>query len=183
MPVASSVIPLPTAVANLVARTRTGDVAALTEVYERYGDALMALAFRLTGSQADAEDVLHDVFLGLPEALAKYDERGAFESWIKRITARVALSKLRARRREREVDLVDEHVAPESGAMHRLTDLVAVQRAIEALPDTLRVVFVLREVEGYSHAEIAALLEISTNASEVRLHRAIRALRNTLGAD
>ena len=176
-------MPLPTAHVDLVARTRSGDVAALTELYERYGNALMALAYRLTGSQADAEDVLHDVFLGLPEALAKYDERGSLESWIKRVTARVALTKLRSRRREREVDLDDVHIAPESGAMHRLTDLVAVQRAIDALPDSLRAVFVLREVEGYSHAEIAALLEISTNASEVRLHRAIRALRQTLGTD
>jgi RNA polymerase sigma-70 factor (ECF subfamily) len=176
-------MPLPTAHADLVARSRSGDGAALTEVYERYGNALMALAYRLTGSQPDAEDVLHDVFLGLPEALAKYDERGSFESWIKRVTARVALTKLRSRRREREVDLADVHVAPESGAMHRLTDLVAVQRAIDALPDRLRAVFVLREVEGYSHAEIAALLDISTNASEVRLHRAIRALRQTLGSD
>src|SRR3954468_20674925 len=147
MPAASSVMPLPTAHADLIARTRLGDAAALTELYERYGDALMALAYRLTGSEADAEDVLHDVFLGLPEALAKYDERGSFESWIKRITARVALTKLRARRREREVDLADVHIAPESGAMHRLADLVAVQRAIDALPDSLRAVFVLREVE------------------------------------
>jgi RNA polymerase sigma factor (sigma-70 family) len=176
-------MPLPTTAADLVVRARSGDATALTEVYERFGDRLMALAFRLTGSQQDAEDVLHDVFLGLPEALAKYDERGSFESWVKRVTARVALSKIRTREREREVDLADVHIAPESGAMHRLTDLVAVQRAIDALPDTLRVVFVLREVEGYSHAEIAAVLEISTNASEVRLHRAIRALRQTLGGD
>jgi RNA polymerase sigma-70 factor, ECF subfamily len=176
-------MPLSIARADLVARTRSGDVAALTELYERYGNTLMALAYRLTGSEHDAEDVLHDVFLGLPEALAKYAERGSFESWIKRVTARVALTKLRARRREREVDLTDVHIAPESAAMHRLTDLVAVQRAIDALPDSLRVVFVLREVEGYSHAEIAALLDISTNASEVRLHRAIRALRQTLGTD
>ena len=65
----------------------------------------------------------------------------------------------------------------------RVGDLAVVQRAIDALPETLRVVFVLREVEDYSHAEIAELLNITANASEVRLHRALRSLRRTLGAD
>jgi RNA polymerase sigma-70 factor (ECF subfamily) len=65
--------------------------------------------------------------------------------------------------------------------MDGLADLIAVQRAIDALPASLRVVFVLREIEGYSHAEIGELLEIKPNASEVRLHRAIRSLRRTLG--
>jgi RNA polymerase sigma-70 factor (ECF subfamily) len=72
-------------------------------------------------------------------------------------------------------------IAPTSGATDRLADLAAVQRAIAALPDALRAVFVLREVEGYSHAEIAELLNITTNASEVRLHRAVRSLRRALG--
>jgi len=73
-------------------------------------------------------------------------------------------------------------------ALHTLSAVVKfrpalAESAIDALPDALRVVFVLREVEGYSHAEIGELLEITTNASEVRLHRAIRALRRTLGGD
>jgi RNA polymerase sigma-70 factor (ECF subfamily) len=141
----------------------------------------MALAYRLTGSPDDAEDILHDVFLGLPEALRRYDERGSLESWLKRVTARVALTHLRSQDRRREVQLDDALVSPPSGAADRLGDLVAVQRAIDALPETQRVVFVLREVEGYSHAEIGELLDITANASEVRLHRAITSLRRTLG--
>jgi RNA polymerase sigma-70 factor (ECF subfamily) len=172
----------PTNPAQLVARVRDGDADALSDLYARYGNTLMAVAFRLMGSAADAEDVLHDVFLGLPEALRGYHERGALEAWLKRVTTRVALTRLRSRGRAREVSFDDEDVPlPSHGNMERLTDLIAVQRAIDALPETLRLVFVLREVEGYSHAEIAELLEITTNASEVRLHRAIRSLRRTLG--
>ena len=170
--------------AQLVRRARDGSADALSDLYARYGNTLMAVAFRLMGSRADAEDVLHDVFLGLPEALRRYDERGALEAWLKRVTARVALTRLRSRGRAGEVSFDDDDVPPPShGNMERLADLIAVQRAIDALPDALRVVFVLREVEGYSHAEIGELLEITTNASEVRLHRAIRALRRTLSGD
>jgi RNA polymerase sigma-70 factor (ECF subfamily) len=171
--------------AQLVDRVRDGSADALSDLYARYGNTLMAVAFRLMGSRADAEDVLHDVFLGLPEALRRYDERGALEAWLKRVTARVALTRLRSRGRAREVSFDDDDVPPppSHGNMERLADLIAVQRAIDALPEALRVVFVLREVEGYSHAEIGELLEITTNASEVRLHRAVRALRRALGVE
>jgi RNA polymerase sigma-70 factor (ECF subfamily) len=169
----------PQSAADLVDRARAGNPDALSELYARHGRALMALAFRLTRSRDDAEDVLHDVFLGLPEALRRYEERGTLESWLKRVTARVALSRLRSRDRKHEVTLED--TIPSRSAGDQL-DSLAVQRAIDALPDSLRVVFILREVEGYTHAEIADLLNISSGASEVRLHRAIRALRRSLGA-
>ena len=179
MPVAGRSKAPPNAV-DLVARARAGSADALSALYVEYGRSLIALAYRLTGSHDDAEDVLHDVFLGLPEALHRYDERGALEPWLKRVTARVALSRMRKRTRAREVALADD-VESRSAPTDASGDLVAVQQAIDALPDTLRVVFVLREVEGYSHSEIADLLDITTNASEVRLHRAIRMLRLTLG--
>ena len=170
--------------AQLAARARDGSAGALSDLYARYGNMLMAVAFRLTGSRADAEDVLHDVFLGLPEALRRYDERGALDAWLRRVVARVALTRLRSRGRAREVSFDDEDVpSPSHRSMDRLADAIAVQRAIDALPETLRLVFVLREVEGYSHAEIGELLEITPNASEVRLHRAIRSLRRTLGGE
>src|SRR5690349_3558618 len=94
--------------ASLVARARKGGADALSELYSRFGNALMAVAYRLTGSRDDAEDVLHDVFLGLPEALARYEERGSLESWLKRVTARVALTRLRSRGRLREVSFDDD---------------------------------------------------------------------------
>ncbi len=165
---------------ELVARARQASPEALAELYARHANALMALAYRLTGSTADAEDVLHDVFLGLPEALRRYDEQGALESWLKRVTARVALTRLRRRGRSREVAIDAGPEPADSRNATRLNDLVAVRAAIDALPESLRAVFVLREIEGYSHAEISDLLEISPAASEVRLHRALKALRRTL---
>jgi len=169
--------------ASLAARARRGSGDALSELYSRFGNALMAVAYRLTGSRDDAEDVLHDVFLGLPEALVRYEERGSLESWLKRVTARVALTHMRSRGRLREVSFNDDVNPMPAPGLDRLVDRLTVQRAIDALPDSLRIVFILREVEGYSHAEIAELLDITSNASEVRLHRALRALRRTIGKD
>jgi len=164
--------------AELVIATRTGDTRGLAELYRRYSVALMTVAFGLLASRQDAEDVVHDVFVGLPEALRKYDERGRLEPWLKRVTARVALDVLRRERSSREVDFdVDTLPAPRStdteGAM-------ALQAAVASLPASQRVVLVLKEIEGFSHAEIAGMLGISKGASEVRLHRAVTALRAML---
>lgn len=163
----------------IVARARAGDVSALGELYGRYARMLLALARRLLGSAEDAEDVLHDVFLGLPEALRQYEERGSLESWLKRLTARVALNRLRSHGRRREIAL-DGALSTRRGGADAVHDAIALQAAIDDLSDALRAVFVLKEIEGFSHAEIGALLQITPGASEVRLHRAIRSLRHSL---
>ena len=160
-----------------VEAARAGSPAALAALYREHGTALYRLAYRLTGTPQDAEDVVHDVFVGLPEALKRYEERGSFTSWRKRVTARVALMRLRARKRRREVALeatlpaVDPPSEPAS---------MALRVAVDALPDLLRSVLVLKEIEGYSHAEVGELLGISTGASRVRLNRAMRLLRKIL---
>lgn len=165
--------------AELISRVKSGDTDALGEIYALYSRPLMQTAYRLTGNTADAEDVLHDVFLGLPEALRHYDERGAAESWLKRLTARVALSRIRSRTQRRESSLAEE-TSNHPRATASLNDDWLVQNAIDELPESLRVVFVLKEIEGYSHSEIAATVGISVANSEVRLHRAVKALRKRL---
>ena len=148
---------------------------ALAELYRRYSSASMAVAYRLLQSKDGAEDVVHDVFVGLPEGVRKYDERGKFAAWIKRVTARVALSVLR---REEMAGRVMANVdSPPFSDVHTKMTL---DSAVAALPVTLRTVLVLKEIEGFSHAEIASILGISKGASEVRLHRALAQLREIL---
>jgi RNA polymerase sigma-70 factor, ECF subfamily len=163
------------------AAERVGDADAsdrIEELYRRHANALMAVAYRLLMSTADAEDVVHDLFVGLPDALRKYEERGSMESWLKRIVVRLALSRIRARR---DVPL---EVAPELTVQAGdPADRVAIQRALADLSPSLRAVLVLKEIEGFSHAEIAGMLGISVGASEVRLHRALRQLRIALSED
>lgn len=165
---------------DLIAQAREGSPEALEAIYLEHGDALMRLAYHLTGSAADAEDVLHDVFLGLPEALGRYQERGTFRAWLRRVTARVALTRVRVARRRSEVPLDENAAVVPAAAGGPSADRADLERAIRELPSTLRAVFVLKEVEGLSHAEVAAALGIRVGTSEVRLHRALRRLRELL---
>jgi RNA polymerase sigma-70 factor, ECF subfamily len=160
-----------------IEQARAGDPEALASLYRTYGAALYRLAYRLTGTPQDAEDVVHDVFVGLPEALGRYEERGNLAGWLKRVTARVALMRLRSRTRRREVALdatLSAAERPPDG------ERVALETAIGALPDRLRCVLLLKEVEGYSHAEVGELLGISEGASRARLNRALQRLRRAL---
>ena len=163
--------------AALIAATQHGDPDALGQLYGRYADLAYGAAYRILASTSDAEDVLQDVFVGLPEALRNYDERGRFDSWLKRVAIRAALMRVRSanRRREESIDAVTHEIR--SGERD-LVDRVAMRDTIRSLPDHLRVVFMLKEVEGYSHVEIAELIGIKPNASAARLFRAWKLLRN-----
>jgi RNA polymerase sigma-70 factor, ECF subfamily len=168
---------------------RSGSREALGELYRAHADVVFTLAYRLMGSREDAEDVLQDVFVGLPQALTSYRERGRFESWLKRVTARTALMRMRSQRRKREdrIEPLDSGTiagAPRidpGAASTNAVDRLALQTALSRLPQTLRAVFLLREVEGYAHDEIADLLGISAGASATRLSRAWSLLRKELG--
>jgi RNA polymerase sigma-70 factor (ECF subfamily) len=167
--------------ATLLAAVRGGSVDALGRLYARHADAVYGLARRVTGSDEEAEEVLQDVFVGLPRAARSYDERGRFASWLKRVVVRASLMRLRSARRKREAPLAAVAGAAEAAgaatAQERPIDRIALERLVARLPEPLRVVFVLREIEGYTHAEIGQLLGISAGNSAVRLNRAWAALR------
>jgi len=168
--------PTPVSDAELVTLVVSGDHAAIGALYDRHASTLLAVAYRLLMSKADAEDVVHDVFVGLPEALRRYEERGTFVSWLKRVTVRVALGRLR-REEVRAAQALDAGLAAPS---HDAAAAIDLAMAVASLPSSLRAVLMLKEVEGYSHAEISDMVGISEAASKVRLHRALRALRRML---
>jgi RNA polymerase sigma-70 factor (ECF subfamily) len=162
---------------DAVTQARRGEPDGLAVLYESYAEHLFRLVCRLTSSTQDAEDIVHDVFLGLPEALRRYEERGSFKAWLTRVTVRHALMRMRSQRRRREVPLTNavNHrraaVGTDGGAG------VDLHRAMARLPASLRTVLVLKQFEGYSHEEIAHLVGISTGASRTRYSRAVQTLR------
>lgn len=161
----------------LVVGARVGDASALGALYDAHADSLFTLALRLSGSRADAEDALHDLFVGLPELLRRYDEHGRLDAWLKAVIARMVLTQRRtARRRD---DLMQRAATSETVQLSTNPDwsTIDLDRAIAALPATLRAVFVLKQIEGYSHDNIAELLGITSGASRVRFTRAVRQLR------
>ncbi len=164
-----------------LAELRAGSPDAITACYREHAGALLLLALRLTGERADAEDVVQDVFVGLPEALRRYEERGLFAAWLRGLTTRHALGMHRRVRNRREVPHgVESHTIAASGP-EPAGDEARIERALAALSVNLRHVFVLRVIEGHSHATIASMLGITPGTSEVRLSRAIKALRSQLG--
>jgi RNA polymerase sigma-70 factor (ECF subfamily) len=165
---------------TLIERTRAGDASALESMFRRYSPMVYRVALRLSAESLDAEDVLQDVFVGLPEAIRSFDGSGSFEGWLKRVTVRTTLMKSRAKSRKHEVSL-DAVLDSIEGTPEGEADRLSLEDAIAELPVALRQVFVLKEIEGYSHNEIGTLLGINAGTSEVRLFRARRLLRERLG--
>ena len=165
--------------ATLIEAVRAGSLDALGELYRRHADDVHALAYRVTGSRDDAADVLQDVFVGLPRALGAYREQGHFTAWLKQVTVRTSLMRQRSERRKRQASL-DEMSDEATPVQRHPLDVLAVRRALRDLPDALRTVFALHEIEGYSHAEIAALVGITEGNSATRLSRAWTLLRKGL---
>ncbi len=163
---------------GLISRATKGDAWALARLYDEYAGTLHAVAYRITTCPSDADDVVHDLFAGLPRALGTYQGRGSLGGWLKRCTVRLALMRLRKVRREVRFD-PSAHAAADSRARDPTVG-AALTHALKRLPPDLRAVVVLKDVEGYSHTEIGELLDISAGNSAVRLHRARRQLRNLL---
>ena len=165
---------------ELIRRARLGDAVGIGGLYDRYVAELYRAAFRVTASRADAEDVVHDLFVGLPHALARYQDQGHLDAWLRRMTIRLALMRLRGERRRHLAPATEACEVAASGRTDARVELSELQQTVLALPDGLRVVLVLKQVHGYSHDEIGGMLGISAGASRVRLSRALETLRRSL---
>ena len=185
---------------GLLKDAAAGDAGALEALMSRYGSRVYRLAYGITRSSADAEEIAQDVFLQLVRKGAEFEGRAAVASWIYRVTTNVALNKRRGKRREMETSLEDCLPAYEADG-HRAgarAFLVAdwstrpdaellsgearrtLEEAIDLLPEHYRAVLILRDVEELSNEEVAASVRDSVAAVKTRLHRARMALREIL---
>ena len=154
-----------------------GNTDALAALFDRHSDAVYRVAYRILGSREDAEDTVQDVFVGLPRALARYEEANKFADWLARVATRTALARLRAIRRSgtREQRAVLPLATGHDEALR-----ITLNDALATLSPALRDVAVLRLAAGYTHEEVAAFLDISVSASKIRLHRAVKHLQTIL---
>jgi RNA polymerase sigma-70 factor (ECF subfamily) len=173
--------------AELVTAAKAGDRTAFDELVRRtYADAY-TLAYRLTGNEEDARDVVQDAYLRAYKGLKRFRGDAQFTTWLYRITANCASTALARRTRNRHDDLDDEvgladerrEFDPHARAEMSL-ERDRVSAAIAELPPRLREVVVLRDVYDLPHEAIAAELGISEAAAKVRLHRARKKLRARL---
>jgi len=174
----------------LVARAQEEDERAFGELIQRYETKVYSLALKMLRNPEDAEDVLQDTFLRAYRGLKSFKGHSTFSTWIYRITANSALMKLRKKQlptvsiddadeRETPINIADWAPGPVEQLLNQETQ-EAMADAIEALPAEFRQVFVLRDVEGLSNADVAEILDLSVAAVKSRLHRARLKIRNHL---
>ena len=169
---------------DLVARAQAGDQTAFRELYRQHAGRVYALCLRLTGNTGDAEERTQDVFVRLWDKLSTFRGESAFSSWLHRLAVNVVLNERRTtKRREQRVTPVEDPGALEKSKGNPPEGLrIDLERAIAQLPDGAREVFVLFDIEGYGHAEIAALVGIAEGTSKAQLFRARQLLREKLDA-
>ncbi|HYH79178.1 MAG TPA: RNA polymerase sigma factor [Longimicrobium sp.] len=173
----------PTAAADLtVRRAQQGDVAAFEKLYRDNVDRVFALCLRMTGDGAKAEELTQDVFVRAWEKLATFEGKSAFSTWLHRLAVNVVLGGRRADGiRIGKVFSTDDLEAYETpGRPPDPGQAMDLERAIAKLPPGARTVFVLHDVEGYKHEEIAELHGLAVGTCKAQLHRARRLLREAL---
>jgi RNA polymerase sigma-70 factor, ECF subfamily len=169
----------------LAAACRSGDVRAYERLYAMHGARMKNLARNVLGSSADAEDAVQETFLKVQRSIATFRGQSSFVTWTYRILINTCYDARRSRLRKKEVT-TSEHDAEETPRMEPRAPgahpslRMALERALAKLTRHQRDVFLLYEVEGFRHAEIAGMLEITEAASKNTLFQAKRNLREML---
>ena len=176
--------------ANTLARAQAGDHLAFAQLYSIHKRRIYSLCLRMVGNAAEAEDLTQEAFLQLHRKIATFRGDSAFSTWLHRLAINVVLMHLR--KKGLPLMSLDEAMEPAhddgpgrsfgapdlslSGSIDRL----ALERAVADLPAGYRLIFVLHDVEGYEHNEIAGMLDCSIGNSKSQLHKARLKLRDAL---
>jgi len=178
---------------ELVRIAQAGDTRAFDELIVRYRDKVYRLAYKILRHEEDAAETLQDAFLSAYRGLKGFKVESTFSTWLYRIATNAALMKYR-KRREHHISLEQSQSHHEDAEPLAIPDWSAqpldelldnetrevMEAGIQRLPEDLRTVFLLRDVEGLSNAEVAEVLDISVAAVKSRLHRARIGLRDRL---
>jgi RNA polymerase sigma-70 factor, ECF subfamily len=170
-----------------VARAASGDRIAFERLYHQHVNRVFSLCARMVADRTHAEELTQDVFVRAWQKLHLFRGESAFGTWLHRLTVNVVLNARKSEGRQRSrYEESDE----DSGGMDSFAgvvgmqlapgDLLDLEQAIEKLPPGARRVFVLHDVEGYKHEEIAEMLGVTSGATKAQLHRARRLLREAL---
>jgi len=171
---------------NAVDRAQRGDREAFRQIVEQHSRAVFRLAYRMTSSQPDAEDIVQETFLRAWKQLGRYDGRAALGTWLHRICANCSLDHLRRRKGER-MDVAADSVAEprsESPSPERIALSLEIGAILHPALDELtameRAAFVMRHYEGLAIEEISRALGVEANAAKHSVFRAVQKLRKAL---
>jgi RNA polymerase sigma-70 factor, ECF subfamily len=184
-------VPVAWTEAEAIRRAQAGDSAAFDFLYQLHSRRVYALCLRMVNNPADAEDLAQEAFLQLFRKIGTFRGESAFSTWLHRMTVNVVL--MRLRKKSLPTDSLEETLDPDAensspkrdvGApdlrLSGAVDRVNLERSIEQLPPGYRTVFVLHDVQGYEHNEIADIMGCSVGNSKSQLHKARTRLRELL---
>ncbi|CAN5811054.1 sigma-70 family RNA polymerase sigma factor [soil metagenome] len=171
----------------LIERCRQGDLAAFESIYRTHSGRLYSLACRMVGNPADAEDLLQEIFMAAHRKLDSFRGDAALGTWLFRLATNLCLDHLRSRGAKTAGltgPLEDEPGLADGGSRRlaeRTVNKMDLERAIAQLPQGCRTAFVLHDVEGLEHGEVAEMLGIAEGTSKSQVHKARLRLRAMLG--
>jgi RNA polymerase sigma-70 factor (ECF subfamily) len=171
---------------ELIRAAAAGDAEAFEELYKQHHRRVYSLCLRMVGDPSLAEDMTQEVFLQVYRKLGSFRGDSAFTTWLHRLTVNQVLMHFRKRgvrleHTSEEGDFTNVVETPlQSTRRISLVDRLALDKAISELPPGYRAIFVLHDVEGYEHGEIADMLNISVGTSKSQLHKARMRLRELL---
>lgn len=169
--------------ADEVRQAQEGDTAAFEQLYRENVGRVYALCLRMTANPELAEELAQEAFIRAWEKIGTFRGQASFSTWMHRLTANVVLSHRRSEARRRSRVTEQEDLSEYQDLLDRVQGKglsVDLEEAIAALPQGARTVFVLYDVEGYRHDEIAAMTGVATGTSKAQLHRARKLLREAL---
>ncbi len=172
---------------HLVRQAAEGNREAFSLLYKQCVNRVYGLSLRLTNDQVEAETLTQDVFVKAWSSIGSYAGRGSFAGWLSKMAVNLWRDRFRYDKRQEklkeEAALHWEHDRPNSGSVVPMLTAMDLERSLRKLPLGARTVFVLHEIEGYKHHEIAEMLELTTGTVKSQLHRARKLLRVLLAGD
>lgn len=179
---------------ELVSKLQNGSTDAFNELFSRYSQKAFHLALRFSKNEADAEEIIQEVFLNVYKKINNFEGKSAFSSWLYRITVNTALMKLRKKPKNCTIMQIDEEVCNteefcyDVNSSNNQTNYLTIRHelrsklelAIKNLPTDYQEIFILRDVDGLSNEEVGNILNLSVSAVKSRLHRARTILKKKL---
>jgi RNA polymerase sigma-70 factor, ECF subfamily len=176
--------------AEAIEKAKQGDAEAFQALYDRHKRRVYSLCLRMTANTAEAEDLTQEAFLQLYRKIATFRGESAFSTWLHRLSVNVVLMHLRKKSlpvvsleettQAGEDDTPKKDFGAEDLALAGSIDRLHLQKAVDDLPPGYRTIFVLHDVEGYEHNEIAGIVGCSIGNSKSQLHKARMKLRDLL---
>jgi len=167
---------------DLVQRAQQGDVRAFEQLYREQVGRVFAVCLRMVGNSQRAEELTQDAFVRVWEMIGSFRGESAFSSWLHRVAVNVVLVDIRSAKRYQSrvesTDDLEQHDQQDGQRFH--AERLDLEQAIAGLPPQARAIFVLHDIEGFKHEEIAEQMGLAVGTTKAQLHRARRLLREVL---